>query len=125
MGVMALGCRIPSRSGRSEPGRKCSRQLWVREVSGPGDMPVGSDQHSGGRSDLAKDRELAGAIVVGVDHPDAIRPGRSVETSGFTEFEEHGPGVVQQGEYARGTVRGVHVESGMRRPSSGCRSPRS
>jgi hypothetical protein len=46
-----------SRSGRSKPGRKCLRQLWVREVSRPGDMSVGSDQHGRGSSDLAKDRE--------------------------------------------------------------------
>src|SRR5205085_540749 len=43
---------------------------------------------------------------------DSIRPGRDVKTAGFTEVEEHGPGVVQQGEHARGTVGGVHVEVG-------------
>jgi hypothetical protein len=75
-------------------------------------MPVGSDHHGRGRSDLAKDRELPHAGVPGVDQPDSIRPRRNVETAGFTEVEEHGPGVVQQGEYARGTVGGVQVEVG-------------
>src|SRR6266480_5030511 len=113
MGAVALGCRVlMSRSGRSKPGRKCSRQLWVREVSRPGDMSVGSDQHGRGRSDLAKDREFPDAVVPGVDQPDSIRPRRNVETAGFTEVEEHGPGVVQQGEDARGTVRGTQVEVG-------------
>jgi hypothetical protein len=64
-------------------------------------MPVGSDHHGRGRSDLAQDREFPHAIVPGVDVPDSIRPRRNVETAGFTEVEEHGPGVVQQGEYAR------------------------
>src|SRR5256885_7292155 len=98
---MALSCRVLRRSGRSEPGRKCLRQLWIREVSRPGDMSVGSDQRCPGRSDLAQDRELPHAIVPGVDRPDSIRPRRDVETAGFTEVEEHGPGVVQQGEEDR------------------------
>src|SRR6202011_5126494 len=101
-----------SQSGCSKPGRKCLRQLWVREVSRPGHMSVGSDQHGRGRSDLAKDRELPHASMLGVDEPDSIRPRRNVETAGFTEVEEHGPGVVQQGEYARGTVGGMQVEVG-------------
>src|SRR5713226_9496382 len=113
MGAVALGCRVlMSRSGRSEPGRKCLRQLWVREVSCPGDMSVGPDQHGSGSSDLANDRELPHAIVPGVDQPDSICPRRNVEPAGFTEVEEHGPGVVQQGEDARWTVRGMQVEVG-------------
>src|SRR2546429_1465921 len=103
------GCATPS---ETEPGRKCLRQLWVREVSRPGDMSVGSDQHGRGRGDLANDRELPHAIVPGVDQPDSIRPGRNVETAGSTEVEEDGPGVVQEGEHASGTVSGVHVEVG-------------
>src|SRR6476619_5111438 len=58
MGAMALGCRVLGRSGRSEPGGKCSRQLWVREVSCPGDVPVGTDQHGPRRCDLADERQL-------------------------------------------------------------------
>jgi hypothetical protein len=69
-------------------------------------MPVGSDHHGRGRSDLAKDRELPHAIVLGADQPDSMRPRRNVETAGLTEVEEHGPGVVQQGEY------GVPVANG-------------
>src|SRR2546422_171491 len=112
MGAVALGCRVlMSRSGRSEPGRKCLRQLWVLELSRPGEMPVGSDQHGRGSSDLAKDRELPHASMPGVHEPDSILPRRNVETAGI-EVEEHGPGVVQQGEYARGTVRGMQVEVG-------------
>src|SRR6266576_5116108 len=99
--AVALGRRVlMSRSGRSEPGRKRLRQRWVLEVSRPGDMPVGTDQHSRGRRYLAKDRELPHAVVPRVDQPDSIRPGSDVETDGFTEVEEDGPGVVQQGEYA-------------------------
>ena len=48
----------------------------------------------------------------GVDQPDSIRPRGDVEAAGLTEVEEHGPSVVQQGEHARGTVRGVQVEVG-------------
>src|ERR1019366_788177 len=113
MGAVSLGCRVlMSWIGRSEPGRKCLTQLWVREVSRPGDMSVGSDQHGRGSSDLTKDRELPHAIVPGVDQPDSIRPRRNVETAGFTEVEEHGPGAVQQAEYALGTVRGMQIEVG-------------
>ena len=75
-------------------------------------MAVGSDQHGRGRSDLADDRQLPHAIVPGVDQPDSIRPRRDVEAAEFTEVEEHGPGVVQQGEHARRTVGGVQVEVG-------------
>ncbi len=75
-------------------------------------MPIGSDHHSRRRSDLASDRELPYAIVAGVDQPDSTRPRRDVNAAGLTEAEEHGPGVVQQGEHARGTVGGVHVEVG-------------
>src|ERR1700716_4424283 len=75
-------------------------------------MPIGSDQYGRWRSDLAKDRYLPHAGLLGVDQPDSIRPRSDVETAGFTEVEEHGPGVVQQGEYARGTVRGIQVEVG-------------
>ena len=74
--------------------------------------PSGRINTAGGRSDLAEDRELPHAIVRGVDQPDSIRPRRDVEAAGFTEVEEHGPGVVQQGEHARGTVGGVQVEVG-------------
>jgi hypothetical protein len=81
-------------------------------VSHPGDMSVGSDQHGRGSSDLAKDRELPCAGIVGVDKPDPICPWRDVEAAGFAEVEEDGPGVVQQGENARGTVRGMQVEVG-------------
>src|SRR5207249_8218805 len=104
--------RDPDQRTLAKPPRKRSRQLWVGEVSRPGDMPVGSDQHGRRRSDLAKDRELPPAVVPRVDQPDSIRPRTDVETAGFTEVEEDGPGVVQQGEYARRTVRGIKVEVG-------------
>ena len=74
--------------------------------------PSGRINTAAGRSDLAEDRELPHAVVLGVDQPDSIRPRRDVEAAGFTEVEEHGPGVVQQGEDARGTVGGVQVEVG-------------
>jgi hypothetical protein len=75
-------------------------------------MSVGSDQHGRRSGDLAKDRELPDASMLGVDRPDSSRPWRDVEAAGFTEVEEHRPGVVQQGEHARGTVVGVQVEVG-------------
>jgi hypothetical protein len=83
---------------RTEPGRECSRQRWVPEISCPRDVSVGSDQHGPGRSDLAEDRELPHPIVAGVDQPDSIRPWRDVETAGFTKVQEHGPGLAQQGD---------------------------
>src|SRR5438270_10960185 len=49
-------------------------------------------------------------MVPGIDPPDSIRPGKNVATAAFTEVEEDGTGAVQQGEDARGTVRGVQVE---------------
>ena len=75
-------------------------------------MAVGSDQHGRGRGDLAEDRELPHAVVGGVDQPDPIRPRREVEAAGRAEVEEHGPGVVQQVEDARGAVGGLQVEVG-------------
>ena len=63
-------------------------------------MPVRSDQNGRGSLDLAQDGKLPHAFVLGVDQPDA-RPGRKVETTGFTEVEEHGAGVVQEREHAR------------------------
>ena len=85
-------------------------------------MSVGSDQHSRRRGDLAEHRKLPHAIVPGVDQPDSIRQRSQVETAGFTEVEEHWPGVVQQGEDARGTVRGLYVEVGHAPPEQrlGC-----
>ena len=74
--------------------------------------PSGRISTAGGRRDLAEDRELPHAVVRGVDQPDSIRPRRDVEAAGFTEVEEHGPGVVQQGEHARRTVGGAQVEVG-------------
>ena len=73
-GVERGSRRILGRSVRAEPGRQCSRQLRVGEVSRPGDVSVGSDQHGRGRSDLAEDRELPRAVVAwrrptGLDPP--------------------------------------------------------
>jgi hypothetical protein len=46
---MALGGRVlMSRTGRSEPGRTCSRQLRVRGDSCPGNMPSGRINPAGG-----------------------------------------------------------------------------
>jgi hypothetical protein len=75
-------------------------------------MSVGPDQHGGRRGDLAENRQLPHAFVAGIDHPDSTRPRRDVETVSCTEVEEHGPGVVQQGEYASWTVGGAQVEVG-------------
>jgi len=43
------------------------RQLWVCEVSYPSDIPVGSDHHGRGRSDLAANSSTGSALVVTVD----------------------------------------------------------
>jgi len=96
----------------AEPGGKGSRQLGVRSVSHPGDIAVGSDQHGEGGGDLAEHGEFPRSRILGVDEADAVRPRRRVETVGLTESEQHGPGVVQQREDARRTVRGVQVEVG-------------
>ena len=75
-------------------------------------MSVGSDQHRTGRSDRAEYRELPHAVVPGVDQPNPIGPWFDVEAAGFAEVEEHGPGIVQQVEDSRRTVRCLHVEVG-------------
>ena len=87
--------------------------------------PSGRINTAGGRSDFAKDRELPHAIVSGVDQPDSTGPRRNVETVGLTEVEEHGPGVVQQGEHRVGTVGGEQVEVGHAPPEQRVPSPRS
>src|ERR1035437_2228703 len=91
MGAVSLGCRVlMSWIGRSEPGRKCLTQLWVREVSRPGDMSVGSDQHGRGSSDLTTERELPHAIVPGVDQPDSIRPRAGGDASPLSRLRNTG-----------------------------------
>ena len=74
--------------------------------------PSGRINTAGGAATLAQDRDPPRAIVLGVDQADSIGPRSDVEAADFTEVEEHGPGVVQQGEYAGGAVLGVHVEVG-------------
>src|SRR5438445_3131901 len=103
---------LMSRSCRSEPPRKRLRQILVREVSHPGHMTVGPNQHGAWRRDRAECRKLPRADVFGVDQLNPICPWSDVEAAGFTEVEEDWPGIVQQGEYARGTVRGLEVEVG-------------
>src|SRR4029450_11605799 len=83
-----------------------------REGTRPGYSCVGRDQPRRGRRALAEDRELPLADLISVDHVHSTRPWRDVEAAGFTEVEEHGPSVVQEGEDARGTVRGDQVEVG-------------
>ena len=73
-------------------------------------------------------RKLPRTDVLGVDQLNAICPWGDVEAAGLTEptkVEEHRPGIVQQGEDPQRAVGGDQVEIGMRRPSSGCPSPRS
>jgi len=65
---------------------------------------------------LAKDWELPHASMPGVDQPDSIRPRKRIEFTGFTEVEGHGPGLVQQGEYARGNPGEVQIDVGHVRP---------
>ena len=78
--------------------------------------PSGRINTAAGVAISPSDRERAAAIVAGVDPADSIRPRRDVETAGLAEVEEYGPGVVQQGEHARRTVRGMHVEVGHASP---------
>src|SRR5262249_7656358 len=60
--------------GRSEPRHERLSRFRVREVSGPGDVSIGSDEHRRGGGGVAEDGELPGAVVPGVDDPDAVRP---------------------------------------------------
>jgi len=87
-------------SRRSEPSGQRVRETGVREVSHPGHVSVGSDQHRWGGNDLAEDGEIPHAVVPGVDQLDPLRPGRDVESARLTQVEQHRPSVVQQGEHA-------------------------
>lgn len=55
----------------------------------------------------------------------AVLPRCEDDVARFTEVEEPGRSVVQQGEDARGTVDGIQVEVRHARPTSGCPGPRS
>src|SRR3954451_24740234 len=98
------GQHTPARSPRpvsgargwAEPGGEGVREPRIAEVPHPGDISVGTDQHGGGRGDLAKDRKLPHPNVFGVDLLNAIGPWSYVEAAGRTEVEQHRPSVVQQ-----------------------------
>ena len=94
-------------------------------VSHPGDMAIRPDQHGSRSGDRAKYRKFPRAIVFGVDQLYPIRPRSDVEAAWLTEVEQHRPGIVEQAEYPQRAVACDQVEMGMRRPSSGCPSPRS
>ena len=113
------------RSGRSEPPGQRFRESGVGSVSDPGNVSVGPDQHGSGSGDLAKYRKLARTGIFSVDELDPVRPWSDVEAAGLTEVEQHRPGVVQQLEDSPRLSAVTRSRSGMRRPSSGCPSPRS
>ena len=79
-------------------------------------MPVGPDQHGGGSGDRAEYRKFPWAGVFGVDQPDPVRPGRDVVAARLAEVEQHGPGVVQQGEDPYRAAGGDQVEIGHAAP---------
>ena len=77
--ISASGAR-PSGSARAAaPNHDASARGSARSASSPAhaNVPVGSNQHRRGSRDLAQDRELPHAIVLGVDQPDSIRPRRA------------------------------------------------
>ena len=83
----------------------------MRELSHPGHVTVRPDQHGARSRDRAECRKLPLSGISGVDQLNPICPCGDVEAR-FAEVEEHRPGAVQQGEHARGTVRGMEVEVG-------------
>ena len=69
-------------------------------------MSVGPNQDGSRSRDLAEYRKLPRANVFDVDHLNSSRPWCDVEAAGFTEVEQHRPGVVQQSEYSQRAVGG-------------------
>ena len=74
--------------------------------------PSGRISTAGGAATSPRTGSSHGAVVRGVDQPDPVGPRREVEAAGRAEVEEHGPGVVQQGEDAGRAVGGLQVEVG-------------
>jgi len=114
------------RSRRSEPsGQRVSEPQLSQVVRSPTHAKY--PQHGGRSSDRPEYRKLSRTNVLGVDSLNPICPRCDVETAGFIKVEQHRPGIVQQGEDPQRAGGGVVTRStsGMRRPSSGCPSPRS
>src|SRR5512143_4246668 len=101
---------------RSEPGGQGVSKALVRAVSDPRDVSVGPDQHGGGSSDRAEDRELPRTSVSSIDPLNPIRPWSDVEGTGLTEIEQYRSGIVQQGEHPPRAAGGDHVEIGPAAP---------
>ena len=86
---------------------------------------VGPDQHGSGRGDRAEHRQLPRAGVRGVDQPHPIRPRRDVEAPGSPRLSSTGRASCSRVKTRSGPSAVTRSRSGMRRPSSGCPSPRS
>ena len=97
---------------RSEPGGQRVSEPRLGQVSHPGHISVGPNQHGGGSSDRPEYRKLPRTDVFGVDQLNPIRPRSDVEAAGLTEVEQHRPGIVQQGEDPQRAVGGDQVEIG-------------
>ena len=91
--------RSHSRSGRSEPGRKCTRQVWVREVARPRDMSVGSDQHGRGR------RSTSPRPGTPTRHRARRRPARTRSAQGATSKPPGSPRLSSTGRASCSSVK--------------------
>jgi hypothetical protein len=105
---------------RSEPSGERVDEPPLGQVSHPGHVSVGPNQHGGGSSDHTECRKLPWASVLGVDQLNPVRPWSDVEAAGLTEVDEHGPSTMQQGEDPQRAV-GDQVEIGHARVR--CRRP--
>jgi len=82
------------RSRRSEPTGQRVGESLLGQVSHPGHISVGPNQHGGRRRDHPEFRKLPITNVIGVDQFNPICPWADVD-AGLTEVEEHRPGIVQ------------------------------
>src|SRR5436190_10915007 len=76
------------RGRRSEPGGQRVGEPRVGEVSYPGDVSVGPDQHGRRSGDLSQHGELPHPDILSVDQLHSSRPRRDVEPAGLTEVQQ-------------------------------------
>src|SRR5262245_23087710 len=102
--------------GRSEPGGQRVGKSPPGRDPHPSHISVWPYQHGGGRGDRAKYGKLPRTGIPGIDKPDPTGPRRNLEITGLTEVDQHGPGLVQQGEGSQRAGDGDQVEVGHSAP---------
>ena len=121
----ASDVRALHRSSRSKPGGQRVLESSLAFIADPRHVPVGPNQHGFGRGDLPDDGELPGAVVAGVDELTRSAQGAMSNAAGLAEIDQQGLRAVQQREQSLRRPVDDRSRSGIRRPSSGCPSPRS